>query len=419
MKKLLQRFVESKHLAALSDAMMIQLGIIVIGSFFLILANPPVNPDIIDYQNANIFVKFLCDWKEWAVANYSVLTMPFNFTMGIIGLLTSITVSYMLASRYRLEPLIVSLMSASIFLTTSVIAIDGGYDLTYLSADGMFYAILVGFIVADICKLLDRDRFKMKLDPAIPSNVAGFINSLFPFIAILIVFYIPYVIIFADSGYVLPQAFMSLIAPSIDIVSSFWGFLIILTFSNLLWFFGINGLSIVFPILFTTCLNVTLGNAEAIANGMEATNPMNIEMFRAALVGGSGNTIGLAILMMRSRSKKLGAVGKVAFIPSIFGINEPIIFGGPIVFNPYLIVPFIVAPIISVSLCYLGQVSGILTIGYLVDPSFIPFFAQAYLNSLSIINVLFSFVIVGISYLIYLPFFKAYEKQELRNEQQL
>lgn len=417
MRKYMDKFLESKHLEALSQGMMRQLGLIVIGSFFLIIANPPINPEVVDFETANFFVKFLLNWKEWATANYQILTMPYNFTMGSLSLLTAINVAYSLAKMYKQNAMLIATMSASIFLMTSVIPLEEGYNLQYISADGMFYAIIVAYIVVDLAKLLDHPRLKIKLDKSVPTAVSDFMNSLLPFAIIVTCFFIPYAIIMSKTGNVLPQQFYQVFAPSIDAVSGLWGFLIILTISNVLWLFGINGFSVVFPILFTTTLTGTLQNAELMANGSDLTNPMNIQMLRVALIGGSGNTIGLAIHMMFSKSKKLNAVGKVGIIPSVFGINEPIIFGTPIVLNPYLIAPFVITPIISVLLCYFGQISGILTMSYLVDPPFIPFFAQSYLNSLSIINVLFGFVIVGISYLMYLPFFKKYEAQEVLREQ--
>ena len=121
--------------------------------------------------------------------------------------------------------------------------------------------------------------------------------------------------------------------------------------------------------------------------------------------------------MAKSKSKHLNALGKLSIVPGICGINEPIIFGGPIVFNPILAIPFLITPIISVVLTYFAQSLGFITCGYIVDSSFTPFFAQAYLSSMDFKNVIFTFILVVISVAIYYPFFKVYEKNMIKNEQ--
>ena len=120
--------------------------------------------------------------------------------------------------------------------------------------------------------------------------------------------------------------------------------------------------------------------------------------------------------MSRSKSTQLKSLGSLGIVPGICGINEPIIFGGPIVFNPILAIPFILTPIVTVSLTYFAQAIGIITPGYIVDPSFTPFFAQAYLSSMDLRNVIFVFALVLVSIIIYYPFFKVYEKNILRQE---
>ena len=155
-----------------------------------------------------------------------------------------------------------------------------------------------------------------------------------------------------------------------------------------------------------------------VAAGQYPNVLMNLQMFRIAILGGAGNTLGLVLLMARSKSAHLKSLGRLSIVPGICGINEPVIFGGPIVFNPILAIPFIVTPIISVSLTYFAQKIGFITCGYIVDPSFTPFFAQAYLSSMDIRNVLFVFILVLISIVTYYPFFKVYEGNMIKKEQE-
>ena len=184
----------------------------------------------------------------------------------------------------------------------------------------------------------------------------------------------------------------------------------------MLWLFGVNGTSIIFPIVFSLGIANSGLNAELVSAGQAPTNLMNLQMFRIAIMGGAGNTIGLIILMMKSRSTHLKTLGRLSIVPGMCGINEPVIFGGPIVFNPILAIPFLITPIVSVSLTYFVQSIGLITPGYIVDPSFTPFFAQAYLSSLDWRNVVFVFLLIPISMIIYYPFFKIFEKKQLKEE---
>ena len=114
--------------------------------------------------------------------------------------------------------------------------------------------------------------------------------------------------------------------------------------------------------------------------------------------------------------KIINLLQNFSLIPGICGINEPIIFGTPIVLNPILSIPFLIMPCISSGLGYLVQKMGIVSLGYIVDPSFTPFFAQGFLSALDIRNVIFMFVLIAISVAVYYPFFKVYEKNTLAHE---
>ncbi len=206
---------------------------------------------------------------------------------------------------------------------------------------------------------------------------------------------------------------MKILTPGINIAGSIWGLLLIVLFGQILWLFGINGSSIIFPILFTLGVAQTGYNAQQVAAGVAMTHYMNLQMFRISVLGGAGNTLGLVMLMMKSKLPKYRILGKISFIPGICGINEPIIFGLPIVFNPILAIPFIITPLINLLLTYFAEVFGIISNGFIVDPSFTPFFAQAFLSSMDWRNIIFEIILVIFGLFIYLPFWKVFEKTEL------
>ena len=190
----------------------------------------------------------------------------------------------------------------------------------------------------------------------------------------------------------------------------------IFAFSNILWLFGINGSSIIFPIVFVLGLTNSGLNAELVNAGKTATHVMNLQMYRYAVLGGGGNTLGLVILMCLSKVKHIKSIGRLSIVPGICGINEPVIFGGPIVLNPIFAIPFVLMPCISIGLGYFVQSVGFVSMGYIIDPSFTPFFAQGFLSALDIRNVIFMFVLIAISVAVYYQFFKIYEKSLIEKE---
>ena len=379
------------HLKSISNGMMMTLPLIVVGSIFLIIANPPVNPDLINPETANIFMKFMLSWKEFAVNNYQTLTTPYNMTMGIVGMMSAFAIAYCLAGEYNMKAAISGLISTSMFLMICAPSVDGSIATNFLGADGLFIAIIIGLSSVEITRFVESRGWQFKFPDTVPPAVTAFVNSLLPLLLNIIVLYGINILIMSNIGVGIPEAIMKVLTPALSVVDNIWGYLAIITFGNVLWLLGVNGTSIIFPIVFALGIQNTGINADLVATGQDPSVVMNLQMFRLAILGGAGNTLGLTLLMMKSKSTHLKSLGRLGVVPGICGINEPIIFGGPIVFNPILAIPFIVTPIVTVGLGYLAQVMGLITPGYLVDPSFIPFFAQAYFSSMDWRNVLFVF----------------------------
>ena len=404
------------HLKSISNGMMMTLPLIVVGSIFLILANPPVNPDLVNPETANIFMKFMLSWKEFAVDNYQTLTTPYNMTMGIVGMMSAFAIAYCLASEYKMKASISGLISTAMFLMICAPSVDGAIATNFLGADGLFIAIIIGLSSVEVTRFVESNGWQFKFPDTVPPAVTAFVNSLLPLLLNIIVLYGINILIISNIGISIPEAIMKVLTPALSVVDNIWGYLAIITLGNVLWLLGVNGTSIIFPIVFALGLQNTGINADLVAKGQDPSVIMNLQMFRFAILGGAGNTLGLTLLMMKSKSAHLKSLGRLGIVPGVCGINEPIIFGGPIVFNPILAIPFIVTPIITVGLGYLAQVMGLITPGYLVDPSFTPFFAQAYFSSMDWRNVLFVFGLVILSIVIYYPFFKIYEKNMLAQE---
>lgn len=402
-----------RHLKSISTGMFLGLPFMVVGAFFLILANPPINIDTYNPNTANFIMKFLASWKDWAVANYDAITTPYTLTFGIIGLISAFGISYSLSKEYDLDAATNGLMTVVTFLLVCTKVEEGKIKLDYLGSNGLFVAIILGLLVVEVSRLFETKNIKLKMPDSVPPMVSTFINSLLPLLANIIIFYGINLIFISAFNNDFPGVIMDILTPGLNIAGSLGGMILIVTIGQVLWLFGINGTSIIFPILFTLGISQTGMNAEQFANGEQMTHLMNLQMFRISVLGGAGNTLGLVLLMMYSKVPQFKMIGRLSFIPGICSINEPVIFGLPIVFNPILGIPFVITPIVSLVLTYFAEKFSIITNGYIVDPSFTPFFIQSYLSSMDWKNVIFTLFLVVVSVVIYYPFFKVFEKTQL------
>lgn len=414
-----------RHLQSLANGMMMTLPLLVIGSIFMMLNNPPINIETVDMSTSNVFIRFLINWKQWAMANSDLILAPYNMTFGMLGLMTSFSVSYCLSKSYKMNAAVSGIMTMSVFLIvcSSIVQVPVGDNGTisaitsqYLSSDGLFVALILSFVCVEITRMVDKLGIKVKFPSSVPSMVATFVNSLLPLFINIIIIYGINLILISGLGKSFPEAVMSLLTPAIEVGNNIWVFAGIIMFSNILWFLGINGTSVIFPIVFMVGLSGTGANAEMVARGLEPTNPMNLQLFRYAMIGGSGGTIGLILLMWKSKSAKLKSLARISLVPGLCSINEPIVFGVPMAYNPVMAIPYILIPSICVVLGYYAQVFGFITPGYIADPSFIPFFIQGWMSGMDIRNVIFMFLCIGLSVVIYYPFFKTYEKVAVQKE---
>lgn len=176
------------------------------------------------------------------------------------------------------------------------------------------------------------------------------------------------------------------------------------------------------PIFLVIALQNIALNGELIDKGMAPVYITTVETVFCGwcTMGGCGCTLPLNIMMLRSKSKKLSAVGKAAIFPAIFNINEPLMYGLPVVWNPMIMIPYLLVSIVVPALTYI-----ILTIGLAAIPSrpfamnYLPQPIATFLTNYDIRGVIFWILLFLLVYAIYLPFFKIYEKQEIKKEQEI
>lgn len=218
-----------------------------------------------------------------------------------------------------------------------------------------------------------------------------------------------------SGGVLLPQVIMDILAPAIGSLDSLWVIYLVLVLRLVFWFFGIHS-AVLSPILSPIAVQYLSENIAA----HEAGEPLRHVITNGTLSAfanftGSGVTIGLVLAMIISKSQRYKKVGAVALLPSMFGINEPVLFGVPIILNPVLMIPFIFGGALVAMFPMICMKLGLLNYP-IFDPPYVPIFMEGFLTGFDWRAVIIQVIQVALSFGLYLPFFKVLEKQEFERE---
>ncbi|CAM2884466.1 PTS sugar transporter subunit IIC [Erysipelothrix tonsillarum] len=406
------KLANQRHLRAIRDGIIATLPLIIVGSFFLILASPPLP------ESWGIY-KFL-------KANAAQILLPFRLTMAIMTLYATFGIGSSLAKSYKLDELSGGILATAAFLLTFIpvnVPADAGLEVSgwvlpmaNLGGGGMFVGIITSILAVEIFRWTDKSNFKISMPPQVPTSVARSFEALVPTAIILVLMAtITYWIGFNWHTFI-----AGLVAPIVHAADTLPSVLVIVFLVTFFWSFGIHGVSIIGTLARPIWLQLLDTNAIASAAG-QPLPAISAEPFYQWFIwiGGSGATIGLAIAMaFFSKSAYAKSLGKTAFIPACFNINEPIIFGAPIVMNPILIIPFIITPMIGTIIAWVATSAGLVSRVIVTAPWTLPGPIGAYIATggdfrAAILNI----ILIIVSVVIYYPFFKMYDKKLLEEEQ--
>ncbi|AAU18046.1 PTS sugar transporter subunit IIC [Bacillus cereus] len=400
------RLSEQRHLQAIRDGVISALPFIIVGSFFLIVAFPPLPKD-----------SFI---SVWALKNQTSILIPYRLTMFIMSLYIAFGIGYNLAKSYKLDALSgAQLAVCSLLLTLTPELIDKkGFMLpmTNLGGHGLFVTMIVSILSVEILRLCKKNNVTINMPEQVPPSVSRSFEALIPAAFVIIIMSLITVVFKVDVHYVVDK----LAAPLVKAGDSYFGVIIPVFLITFFWSFGIHGVSVVGTVA-RPLWDVYLGkNGEAVASGASQFPFIAPEPFYQWFIwiGGSGATLGLVLAMIVfGRSKYSKALSRTCIVPGIFNINEPVIFGLPIVLNPILIIPFVITPLVTATIAYAATAMGFVTPTHIMPPWTLPAPIGAYLATggdwRAIVLVLIN---IAISFLIYLPFFKMYDKNMLEIE---
>ena len=355
------RISSQRHLAALRDGLTILIPFTVIGGIVLMIANPPVDLETI--QPTNFFFQFLIAWKNWATDWSSLLTIPYNLTIGFISVYVVLGVSYRLAKTYHMEAFTNSLTALFVFLCLAGVPqslSEGTYiDISGLGSSSMFAAIVVALAVIEINHFLIVKNIKISMPQSVPPMVAGPFEVLLPLaINMLLFMALDQLIIYVTgSGFV--NLVFTVFSPLISATSSLPSMLFIVSLTVIFWFFGIHGDNMVSAITTPIFTGNLVANLEAYNAGTEIPN---------IIAGNFTFIFGLAICYLAilfnmnfvCKNKRLRSLGRLAIPSSLFNINEPLVFGVPTVLNILTFIPSLICTILNVAVAYVANYIGLM-----------------------------------------------------------
>ena len=395
------RIGEQRHLKAIRDGIVALIPLLLIGSLFLILAFPPI--------------PVLAEMVKPYVGNLCSVN---NATMGLMGLMAAFSVAYSLANSYKMDPLANSLFSVAAFMLATPFTKDGNIASAWMGSKGLFVAMLSAIFVVEIQRYMIRKNMVFKLPEGVPPAVARSFTALLPgFSSIAIVWFINAILLTSQTN-IQDVIYKILAAPILSMGGSLPAFLLCILFAQLLWCVGIHGAALVQGIMSPVWFALAEQNAAAKAAGEALPNIVCNQLWDVyALIGGSGATLALAFMLLTvSKSRQLKVLGKSAIIPSLFNINEPILFGMPIVMNPVIMIPFIFTPLITATVAYFVMDAGLVDKMFAIAPWTTPTLINSFLDTGDIKAVILQVGCFAISAVMYYPFFKMWDKAKAKEE---
>ena len=411
-KPFFDKIAQNIYLGAVRDGFLTAMPAILFSSVFILAASIP-----------EIFgIKLPADVSTW-------LWKVYNYSMGIVGLLVSATTAKCLAesmNRRLPEGKVInttSVMLASIcgFFMLAVSDVKFGISTTYLGTKGLLASFIAAFITVKMYKFCVEKDVTIHMPKEVPGTISQMFRDVFPFSFSVLVCVIIDLIVRNLFGYTFAEAIITLLQPLFTAADGYLGICIIWGAMAMFWFVGVHGPSIVEPAIAAIIYANVDANLVLFKAGHQAANVLTVGLGNfVGTMGGTGATLVVPFLfMLFARSKQLKAVGKTTFIPVCFAVNEPLLFATPIVLNPYFFVPFLLAPMVNVSLfkffvdvlkmnsfIYVLPWATPAPIGLILGPG------------ISFLAVLLAVLLIVVDGIIYLPFVKAYDTSLLEEEKQ-
>ncbi|MHC5228048.1 PTS sugar transporter subunit IIC [Enterococcus sp. LJL99] len=410
MQKIAGVIQSNKYVSSITNGLMAAMPITIIGALGSLINGLPIEP----YQ------AFLRDTGLKAIT-----AIPNEITTNLLALYVAFLVASKFAETYDIDGIPAGILSLMSFLIVTPYSFDTeiatyaiqGIPSNWLGGSGIFTAFIVSLITAKIYTTFTTKGWVISMPPGVPPTVAKSFSGLVPgFVVAILWLAVRFVTTLTPMGDIHTVIFSLIATPLTSLGGTFAAMLIAIILAHVLWVVGVHGAMVVFSVFTPIWTPLTNANLAAYNVGAEIPNIISGALVMQVLFMGSGATLGLVFWMMRAKSEQYRVLGKLAIVPNICGINEPIIFGLPIIMNFTLAIPFIVTPAIMVTLAYIGMRTGILP--YLPGLS-APLGTPAILSGLLAGGwkwAIFQALMIVLSAATYYPFFKTVDAQAYQKE---
>ncbi|MEG2291625.1 MAG: PTS transporter subunit EIIC [Clostridium sp.] len=401
---LAQKMDKQPHLSAIKKSMVAMTPILIIGSLCLI---PEAIANML--PEGNPIATFI-------FTNMDNFYLPFHLTIGMMGLYVCLCITYFLSEHHKLYvPGAMVLGAVGFLLMTFNFTEDGGMVIRYLGTKGLFMAMISGILAVELYRWCKKKNFTISMPDTVPDFVSRSFE-LIPTTVIIVGTFMTIRLVSISFFDVLPPEILTqFLEPLVGSMDNPFMFVFITFLGCLLFFFGIHP-SVLSPITAPIAAQFLAENIEAMQAGVAIPHFYTGGMVSAfANFTGTGVAFGLVFWCLFSKNKANKRVGQVSLVPMLFGINEPILFGAPVVLNPTFFLPYVIGGTI------LGTFPAFLmNAGILAKPFFNPPYVGVFLEGLLVnghwVSILVNLTQMIGSIIIWYPFFKMFEKQSVVEE---
>lgn len=341
-----------------------------------------------------------------------------SFSFGLIGLALAFVFPVFILQRKKMDNKknLAGIANVGLYLMFTVPIFGENGEWIFqgdnFGSGGMFLAIIAGIFTAFVFILMEKLSF-FKNNDTIPDYIVSSFDSFMPILVILLCGYM--VVFVAQINFL--DVLTTALSPLTNFGQSYLGLLAYILVTTVLYSFGISPW-LLYGLFYPIQLAGISENTELVRQGLEAVNINTGEVVQGLVtLGGMGVTLPLAVLLLFTKSARLKAIGKVGIIPSIFNINEPIVFGAPIMLNPLMMIPFWINSFLAPTIVYFTLHSGLVTIPEKIfNLWFIPAPIQGYLVTGDFKAIFLVIVVFVVAALVWYPFLQAYDKEEMMLE---
>lgn len=405
----------NKYLMSIRDGFLVSTPLLIIGSLFLLVGNFPIQA----------WTDFIAE-QGWA----GFIGKPASATFDIMAVLATLGIAYAFAGRMNVDKIFGAATALVSWFTVMPFTISttlesgetlsvSGIPFDWVGSKGIFIGIACAFLSVHIYAWVNSKGWVIKMPEGVPPTVEQSFSALIPAgVTIIVFFAVNWIFALTPYGSAFQFVFEILQAPLLSLGNTLGAMVIAYIFLHFFWFFGVNGGSVVGAVFNPILQTLAAENAQALQAGKDIPNIIS-QQFQDlfATFGGCGSTLSLLIAMLLfCKSKRVTELAKLSLVPGIFGINEPIVFGLPIVLNPTILIPFVLVPTVNIVISYLVMSMGLVPYCNGIQlPWTTPVIISGFLST-NWAGAVLQAILLVLGVFIYLPFIKMIDKQYLQEE---